>query len=101
MNHATEIYNLNIASGEMQQLSNANDDIYKDIKLSKIEKRLVKTTDGKEMVTWVIYPPDFDPNKSILLCSTAKAVLKVLCSILLLSLEFSINGRSRLHCGCS
>ena len=63
MNHATEIYNLNIASGEMQQLSHANDAIYQDIKMSKVEKRMVKTTDGKDMVTWVIYPPDFDPNK--------------------------------------
>ena len=24
---------------------------------------MVKTTDGKEMLTWVIYPPDFDPTK--------------------------------------
>ncbi len=63
MNHATEIYNLNIKSGAMKQLSNANDEIYKDIKMSNIEKRMVKTTDGKEMVTWVIYPPDFDPSK--------------------------------------
>lgn len=63
MNHATEIYNLNIKTGEMKQLSRANDAIYKDIKMSKIEKRMVKTTDGKDMVTWVIYPPDFDPAK--------------------------------------
>ncbi|MEL7424160.1 MAG: S9 family peptidase [Bacteroidota bacterium] len=63
MNHATEIYNLNIETGEMKQLSNANDEIYKDIKMSNIERRIVKTTDGKDMVTWVIYPPDFDPNK--------------------------------------
>ena len=63
MNHATEIYNLNIETGAMQQLSDANDDIYEDIKMSNIEKRIVKTTDGKDMVTWVIYPPDFDPNK--------------------------------------
>jgi dipeptidyl aminopeptidase/acylaminoacyl peptidase len=63
MNHATEIYNLNIGTGEMKQLSKANDEIYKDIKMSNIEKRMVKTTDGKDMVTWVIYPPDFDPNK--------------------------------------
>lgn len=63
MNHATEIYNLNITTGEMKQLSKANDALYKDIKMSKIEKRMVKTTDGKDMVTWVIYPPDFDPAK--------------------------------------
>ena len=63
MNHASEIYNLNISSGEMMALSHANDKIYEDIKMSKIEKRMVKTTDGKDMLTWVIYPPDFDPSK--------------------------------------
>lgn len=63
MNHATEIYNLDLGSGAMKQLSKANDDIYQDIKMSKVEKRMVKTTDGKDMVTWVIYPPDFDPTK--------------------------------------
>ena len=63
MNHATEIYNLNIATGAMKQLSEANTEVYEDIKMSKIEKRMVKTTDGKDMVTWVIYPPDFDPTK--------------------------------------
>ena len=63
MNHASEIYNLNISTGAMKQLSHANDEIYDGIKMSKIEKRMVTTTDGKDMVTWVIYPPDFDPNK--------------------------------------
>lgn len=63
MNHASEIYTLNIGSGKMKQLSNGNDAVYKDIKMSKVEKRIVKTTDGKDMPTWVIYPPDFDPSK--------------------------------------
>lgn len=63
MNHASEIYTLNIATGAMKQLTHANDAIYDDIKMSQIDKRIVKTTDGKDMVTWVIYPPDFDPNK--------------------------------------
>ena len=47
----------------MKQLTHANDEIYSKIKLSKIEKRNVKTTDGKDMLAWVIYPPDFDPAK--------------------------------------
>ena len=63
MNHAAEIYTLNLKSGEMNQLSHVNDKAYEEIKLSKVEKRMVPTTDGKEMLTWVIYPPDFDPNK--------------------------------------
>lgn len=63
MNHASEIYQLNLNDGSQQKLSTVNDKVYSVIQKSKIEKRWVKTTDGKEMLTWVIYPPDFDPNK--------------------------------------
>jgi len=31
--------------------------------MGEVEKRWIKTTDGKDMLTWVIYPPNFDPNK--------------------------------------
>jgi len=40
-----------------------NDDIYQRIGKSKIERRRVKTTDQKDMLVWVIYPPDFNPAK--------------------------------------
>jgi dipeptidyl aminopeptidase/acylaminoacyl peptidase len=63
MNHAVELYSVNLKNGEMKQLTHANDAIYNSISLGKIEKRMVKTTDGKDMVTWVIYPPNFDPSK--------------------------------------
>lgn len=63
MNHAAEIFSVDLKNGQMKQLSSVNDAIYAKIKLSKTEKRMVKTTDGKEMLVWVIYPPDFDPAK--------------------------------------
>jgi len=63
MNHATEIYSVNLKSGEMAQLSHANDEAYAGITLSKVEKRMTTTTDGKEMLSWVIYPPNFDASK--------------------------------------
>ncbi|WP_456378940.1 S9 family peptidase [Lutibacter sp.] len=63
MNHAVELYAVNLKNGKMQQLTHANDTIYNSIKLSKVEKRMVKTTDGKDMLTWVIYPPNFDSSK--------------------------------------
>ena len=63
MNHAPEIFALNLSNGKMTQLSHANDTVFNTIQLSNVEKRMVKTTDGKEMLTWVIYPPDFDPTK--------------------------------------
>ena len=63
MNHAVELYAVDLSNGKMTQLTHANDDIYNSIKLGKVEKRMVKTTDGKDMLSWVIYPPDFDPTK--------------------------------------
>lgn len=63
MNHAVELYSVSLKDGKMKQLTNVNKSIYDQIKLSKIEKRIVKTTDNKDMLAWVIYPPDFDPNK--------------------------------------
>jgi len=63
MNHAKEIFSIDVDSGEMVQLSHVNDEIYANIKMSKVDLRKVTTSDGKTMVTWVIYPPDFDPEK--------------------------------------
>ena len=63
MNHGSEVYTVDVKSGEMTQVTHENDDLYNSIGLSKIDKRLVKTTDGKDMVTWVVYPPDFDSTK--------------------------------------
>lgn len=63
MNHATELYTVNLKTGEMHQLTQANTAFYNDINMSKVEKRMVKTTDGKDMLCWVIYPPNFDPTK--------------------------------------
>lgn len=62
MNHATEIFLIS-GKDKVTQLTHVNYEIYNSIGLSKIEKRMVKTTDGKEMLTWVIFPPNFDPSK--------------------------------------
>ena len=63
MNHAAEIYTVNLKNGDMVQLTHANDAVYTSLKLGKVEKRMVPTTDGKDLLSWVIYPPDFDPSK--------------------------------------
>lgn len=63
MNHATELFKVNLTNGSFTQLTHANDEAYKKISLSKVEKRYVPTTDGKRLLVWVIYPPDFDSAK--------------------------------------
>ena len=45
------------------QLTNENTDFYQQLKFGKVESRWSKTTDGKELLSWIILPPDFDPNK--------------------------------------
>jgi dipeptidyl aminopeptidase/acylaminoacyl peptidase len=57
------LYSINPNNGEIIQLTHVNDDLYKTVKMSKVEKKMIKTTDGKDIVSWVIYPPDFDPAK--------------------------------------
>lgn len=63
MNHAAELYKVNLSSGALTQLTHANDEFYGKLTLSKVEKRYVSTTDGKSMLVWVIYPPGFDVSK--------------------------------------
>ncbi|MEZ5013507.1 MAG: S9 family peptidase [Chitinophagales bacterium] len=63
MNHATEIFYVNKTNGAMKQVTNVNTQTYDALHLSKTERKMVKTSDGKEMLVWFIYPPDFDPNK--------------------------------------
>ena len=51
------------ANGETKDITTVNDELLAKLKIGKVEKVMVPTTDGKEMCTWVIYPPEFDPNK--------------------------------------
>ena len=60
---AVELYDVNPATGEFTQLTDVNREIYDNIKFGEVQERWIKTTDGKEMLTWVILPPDFDPAK--------------------------------------
>ncbi len=59
---ATELYDID-REGNMTQLTEVNKPIYDNIRMGEVQKRWVETTDGKQMLTWVILPPDFDPNK--------------------------------------
>ncbi|MDE6146172.1 MAG: alpha/beta fold hydrolase, partial [Muribaculaceae bacterium] len=38
------------------------DDIFAQIQMPSVERRIVKTTDGKDMLTWIVKPQNFDPN---------------------------------------
>ena len=60
-----------VTAGNAKALTDINGELLGKLKKVTVEKKLVPTTDGKEMTTWVILPPDFDPNKkypAILYC---------------------------------
>ena len=63
INHAAELFTVNLRDGTMQAITHENDSVYTSIHLSRIDRKMVLTTDGKEMLTYVIFPPDFDPDK--------------------------------------
>ncbi|MBV8325084.1 S9 family peptidase [Chryseobacterium sp.] len=63
VNHATEIFSVNLKDGEMKPVTEANKDAYAKLAQGKSELKMVKTSDGKEMGVWFHYPPNFDPNK--------------------------------------
>ncbi|MBQ9295407.1 MAG: S9 family peptidase [Bacteroidaceae bacterium] len=52
-----------IADTQIKQLTEVNKDILDQLAKPTVEQRWVKTTDGKEMLTWVILPPHFDASK--------------------------------------
>ncbi|MDE6217533.1 MAG: S9 family peptidase, partial [Muribaculaceae bacterium] len=52
-----------ITGGDAKQITEINKDILSQLAEVKVEKKLVPTTDGKLMTTWVILPANFDPNK--------------------------------------
>lgn len=59
-----ELYAIDLAGDRaVTQLTHENQHIYDQVTMGKVEERWMKTTDGKEMLVWVIYPPKFDPNK--------------------------------------
>ena len=63
MSSPTEIYSIDPSTGKETQMSFINKNLMDQLKFGKVEKRWIKTTDDKEMLTWVIYPPNFDKGK--------------------------------------
>ncbi len=75
MNFPTELAAVTLENGKpvqtFTQITQENEHILSQLTEPKTEARWLKTVDGKEMLTWVLYPSDFDENKvypSILIC---------------------------------
>jgi dipeptidyl aminopeptidase/acylaminoacyl peptidase len=58
-----DLVRLDLKSGRETPLTTINQQELAGVKTGKSEARWVKTTDGKQMQVYVIYPPDFDASK--------------------------------------
>ncbi|MBR2959445.1 MAG: S9 family peptidase, partial [Bacteroidales bacterium] len=57
-------YNTSDDRAEGKKLSTFNDDVLSQVRMGKVEECYVKTVDGKDMLTWLIYPYDYDSTKT-------------------------------------
>jgi dipeptidyl aminopeptidase/acylaminoacyl peptidase len=62
MSMPTELFTIS-NEGIETQLTFTNKTITDNIEWGKVEKRMIPSTDGKQILTWIIYPPNFNPNK--------------------------------------
>lgn len=60
MTSPASLFLVNAVSGSEQELTHQNKELLDQIQMPQITERWITTTDGKEMLTWVILPPNFD-----------------------------------------
>jgi len=63
MESPSEVFSIQPETGEATRISFESKPIMDQLTIGKSVPRRIKTTDNKEMLAWVIYPPNFDPNK--------------------------------------
>ncbi|WP_297191723.1 S9 family peptidase [uncultured Porphyromonas sp.] len=59
----TDLYLVDPKTGRADQLTHENKETLDQLSPISVEKRWVKTTDGGNMLVWVILPPNFDKTK--------------------------------------
>ena len=64
MSQPDEIYSVDLTNGQATEISFENKHILEQLTMGETEERWIETTDGKQMLTWVIYPPNFDSTKT-------------------------------------
>lgn len=63
MTRATEVFLFDFKSKVLHPITDVNAAKYATLKETKVEGRFTKASDGEDLFSWVIYPPDFDPTK--------------------------------------
>ncbi|MCX4330555.1 MAG: S9 family peptidase [Muribaculaceae bacterium] len=49
-------------NGADKQISDVNGEVFAQLTMPTVERRMVPTTDGKQMLTWIVKPQNFDAN---------------------------------------
>ncbi len=63
MSQPAELVLVNMKDAKETPLTSINTEMLGKLKLGKVVARTAKTTDNKDLLSWIIYPPDFDPKK--------------------------------------
>ena len=63
MCEAPELYIVNPAKGIVNQLTQENKYFKENIDWGTVEPRWTKTVDGKDLLSWIVLPPNFDKTK--------------------------------------
>src|SRR6478736_5809794 len=63
MSQPAELVLVSMKDAKETPLTSINTEMMSKLKLGKVVARTAKTTDNKDLLSWIIYPPDFDPKK--------------------------------------
>lgn len=67
MSAPTDIYVItpgkDVKKTKITQITAENEQILSQLHLGKVQQRWVRTTDGKDMLVWIVLPSDFDPAR--------------------------------------
>lgn len=63
MSDPAELFRVEIQTGAATALTEVTKGLWSSVAKAEVKPRTIRTTDNKDMLAWVIYPPDFDPNK--------------------------------------
>lgn len=63
MEFPKELVAVHESDGQFERITDENGHIIGQLTAYNTEERWIKTVDGKQMLTWVLYPPQFDSTK--------------------------------------
>ena len=76
LSEADELFTVDLKKkNAVTRITKENDQIFSQLQMGKVEARWTKTVDGKDMLSWVVYPANFNPNKkypTLLFCQGAQ-----------------------------